>query len=102
MKLSIDDRQDLRGQIVLALETKYPGNCPESTIKRTLFRLQSMPPDEELVKELAWLRDRGYLATDSLTQGGRTIFVHRLTGQGHELAIGEIRDDHVWVTGFED
>ncbi len=96
--LTLELRKALRGYILRALFTASPGWIPESTLKLSLHTLQVLPPDEELLREINYLRDCGYLESRDIGKPGDSRFLHRITPEGHELVTGETVNEHVWVS----
>ena len=98
--LAPEDRQSLRGYILRALYVADPNFAPESTIRKYLHTLQFLPPVEELVREINFLRDKGYLTSRQIPGTGplgAELFEHKITAAGFQLVTGEISDPSVSV-----
>ena len=96
-EMTIEVRKALRGYILRALCGASPNFLPETTLKLSLHTLQALPPADELVREINYLRDRGFLESKDVGRPGKEIFLHRLTPEGYELVTGEDDDDHIWI-----
>lgn len=96
-EMTIEVRKALRGYILRALCGASPNFLSENTLKLSLHTLQALPPADELVREINYLRDRGFLESKNVGRLGKEIFLHRLTPEGYELVTGEDDDDHIWI-----
>ncbi|MDP8224341.1 MAG: hypothetical protein P9L99_13335 [Candidatus Lernaella stagnicola] len=98
--LTPDDRRTLRGYILRALFNVDPRWLPESSLKRFLHTVQCLPPDDELVREINFLREKRYLESKPIAgagPAGREVFQHNITTWGYKLVTGETTDPDVWV-----
>ncbi len=96
-EITIEVRKALRGYVLRALCAASPNHLPESTLKLSLHTLQALPPADELVREINYLRDRGFLETKTVGRPGNEQFLHRITPDGYELVTGEDDDEHIWI-----
>lgn len=102
-----DELRAIRGYILRFLDSSSPVWLTEITLRRRLYAVQHLPSQEVLLREINYLRDKGYLKSDERPDGpvrpgeppASTTWYHTITARGHELLTGDISDmdEHVQV-----
>lgn len=99
-QLTPDDRKDLRGHILRYIKALSPREVAETTLRRNLYKIGIALPDDELVNEIKYLRNRGFITSRSISDPADRALLHwfhELTPDGYELVNGETEDAHVRV-----